>query len=132
VAAGPDTQQGHGPWKDERRSPGYLPQGKRRPLALVALLAFYFLWSTFARHHIPKTVLGVFVIVIGLSSFWVAARMNQKRLAEERYVRGPGWWVGWLVSKTSVGFARGFHIALGIGICLLGIAALLTHQHPHH
>jgi hypothetical protein len=50
--------------------------------------------------------------------------MNEQRLHEERYTRGPGWWIGWLISKTSVGFARGFHIVLGVGICALGVAGL--------
>jgi hypothetical protein len=52
--------------------------------------------------------------------------MNSQRLADERYMRGPGWMLGWLISKTSVPFARAFYIVLGIGICALGILVLIT------
>jgi uncharacterized membrane protein YfcA len=132
MATQSQPREGRGIWKDEKRSPGYLPQGRRRPLALLAVVAFGVLWRVFLHHHIPKTALGVFVILVGLGSFYGAAKMNQKRLAEERYVRGPGWWLGWLISKTSVGFARGFYIALGIGICGLGLAELLFTGHKTH
>jgi hypothetical protein len=121
----PSVRRPSGPWKDERRSPGYLPQGRRRPLAVLTLIVFLVAWRLFIRHHIPTDVLAAFVILIGLSGFWIAARMNEQRLHEERYTRGPGWWVGWLISKTSVGFARGFHIVLGTLICLLGVAVLV-------
>jgi hypothetical protein len=101
-------------------------------LAVLALFAFWVLWRVFAQHHIPKTALGIFVILVGLSGFYVAAKMDHKRLADERYMRGPGWWLGWLISKTSVGFARCFHIVLGIGICALGVAELLFTGHKSH
>jgi hypothetical protein len=39
-------------------------------------------------------------------------------------MRGPGWFIGWLISKTSVPFARAFYVVLGIGICGLGVATL--------
>jgi hypothetical protein len=132
MATQPEQGKGRGIWKDEKRSPGYLPQGRRRPLAILALFAFWVLWRVFAQHHIPKTALGIFVILIGLGSFYGAAKMNQKRLGEERYTRGPGWWLGWLISKTSVGFARAFYIVLGIGICALGIVELLLTGHKTH
>jgi hypothetical protein len=125
VTPNTESRQGGGVWKDERRSPGYLPQGRRAPLALVAVVAFTILWHVLLRRHIPVAVLSPLVILIGLSSFWAAARMNKLRLQEERYARGPGWWLGWLISKTSVGFARVFYIVLGILICLLGVAVLL-------
>jgi hypothetical protein len=96
------------------------------------VIALGILWRVVLRHNLPKAALGVFVIPIGLSAFWVAARMNNARLAEQRNTRGPGWWMGWLISKTSVGFARGFYIALGIGICALGLAELLVVQHKAH
>ena len=125
MAQNNEPHEGGGVWKDQRRSPGYLPQGRRAPFALLALVAFTIAWRVFVRHHIPAAVLSPLVILIGLSSFWVAARMNEQRLRAERYTRGPGWWLGWLISRTSVGFARAFHIVLGILICLLGIAVLL-------
>ena len=125
MATNPESRQGSGVWKAQRRSPGYLPQGRRAPFALLAIVAFTIVWRVFVRHHIPVAVLSPLVILIGLSSFWAAARMNEQRLQDERYTRGPGWWLGWLISKTSVGFARGFYVVLGILICLLGIAVLL-------
>jgi hypothetical protein len=111
-----------GPWKDERRSPGYLPQGRRAPFALLAVVAIDVVFRLM-RHHIPAAVLSPLVILIGLSGFWTASRMNEQRLREQRYSRGPGWWIGWLISKTSVRFARGFYVVLSVLICLLGIAA---------
>ncbi len=125
MAPNTESRQGRGVWKDQRRSPGYLPQGRRAPFALLAIVAFTILWRVFGRHHIPVAVLSPLVILIGLSSFWAAARMNEQRLQDERYTRGPGWWLGWLISKTSVGFARMFYVVLGILICLLGIVVLL-------
>jgi hypothetical protein len=119
-AADSDVRRPAGQWKDERRSPGYLPQGRRAPLALLAVIAVGVIFRVVG--HIPVAILSPLVFLIGLSAFWVAARMNEQRLHEERYTRGPGWWIGWLISKTSVGFARGFHIVLGILICLLAIA----------
>jgi hypothetical protein len=116
--------RGKGIWKDERRSPGYLPQGRRRPLAIVALGVVYLLARLLTKDVLNRTELSIFVILIGLSAFWVAARMNEQRLEEERYMRGPGWMIGWLISKTSVPVARAIHIAMGIGICALGILTL--------
>jgi uncharacterized membrane protein YhaH (DUF805 family) len=121
-----EPRSGTGLWKDEKRSPGYFPQGRRAPLATVALLAAAGLSRLFVR-HLSMYVISPFVILVGLGSFWVAARMNEQRLHEERYSRGPGWWIGWLISKTSVGFARGFYVVLGVLICLLGLAALVAH-----
>ena len=116
--------EGGGLWKDERRSPGYWPQGRRKPIAIVAL-AIVALGARFVIGVLTTTELGAFVVLIGLSSFWVAIKMDQKRLEDERYSRGPGWMIGWLISKTSVPFARGFYIVLGIGICALGAFAIV-------
>ncbi len=116
--------RGKGIWKDERRSPGYLPQGRRRPLAIITLVVVYFLARVLTKDVLNRTELSIFVILIGLSAFWVAARMNEQRLEEERYMRGPGWMIGWLISKTSVPVARAIHIVMGIGICALGILTL--------
>lgn len=121
----PQTRTEHGLWKDERRRPGYLPQGRRAPLAVIAVVAAGLLARLFMRHVLTRPELSVLVILIGLSAFWVAVRMNRRRLAEERYTRGPGWWIGWLISKTSVPVARAIHIAMGIGICALGILVLI-------
>jgi hypothetical protein len=121
-----ESRSGTGLWKDEKRSPGYFPQGRRAPLATVALIVVAGLSRLFVR-HLSMYVISPLVIVVGLGSFWVAARMNEQRLQEERYSRGPGWWIGWLISKTSVGFARGFYVVLGVLICLLGVAALVAH-----
>jgi uncharacterized membrane protein YhaH (DUF805 family) len=120
------SRRGHGLWKDERRSPGYLPQGRRKPFAILALIVVGLLARFVIRDLMTRTELALFVILIGLSSFWVAAKMDQRRLEDERYSRGPGWFIGWLISKTSVPFARGFYILLGVAIWLLGVVALLT------
>ncbi|MGA9285251.1 MAG: hypothetical protein WBV85_07395 [Solirubrobacteraceae bacterium] len=69
--------------------------------------------------------LGIFVLLIGLGALWVAARMDQGRLQDERYSRGPGWWLGLLISKTNVPVARGIYILMGLGICALGILSIV-------
>ncbi len=107
--------------QDEKRSPGPWPQTRWAPIVIVVALAGGAAVGEIHNH----IALGLFVLLIGLGSFWSAARMNQQRLESERYTRGPGWWLGWLISKTSVPFARGFYIVLGIGICALGILGLL-------
>ena len=116
--------EGRGLWKDERRSPGYWPQGRRKPIAVVAL-AIVALGARFVVGVLTRDELGAFVILIGLGSFWAAMKMDQKRLEDERYSRGPGWFIGWLISKTSVPVARVFYIVLGIGICALGAFAIV-------
>lgn len=90
------------------------------------------LLARFVVHALTRVELGVFVILIGLSAFWVAARMNPARLEAERYTRGPGWWIGWLISKTSVPVARAIHIVMGVLICALGLLVLLFTGHHHH
>jgi hypothetical protein len=56
-------------------------------------------------------------------------RLNQQRVDEQRYLRGPGWWIGVLISKTSVPVARAVWGAMSVGICALGIASIvLLHQ----
>jgi hypothetical protein len=124
VAGEAPHERGHGPWKDERRGPGYFPQGRRRPYAVIAIAGVGLLANFLVRHVLTRVELAAFVILIGLGSFWAAAKMNEKRLEDERYARGPGWFIGWLISKTSVPVARAFYVILGIGICALGIAGL--------
>ena len=51
--------------------------------------------------------------------------MNQHQLQDERYSRGPGWWLGLLISKTNVPVARAIYILMGIGICALGILSII-------
>jgi uncharacterized membrane protein YhaH (DUF805 family) len=108
-------------WQDEKRSPGPWPQTRWAPIVVVlALIA----GAAVGKIH-SHVALGIFVLLIGLGAFWVAARMNQQRLADERYSRGPGWWLGWLISKTSVPVARGAYIVMGIGICALGLFSIV-------
>jgi uncharacterized membrane protein YhaH (DUF805 family) len=109
-------------WQDEKRRPGPLPQTRWLPLVLVLLVVV-----GLAVKQVHGVLLAIFVILIGLGSFYAAAQMNIHRLEDERYSRGPGWWLGVLLSKTSVGFARSFYVVLGIGICALGIWDLSKH-----
>lgn len=118
-------RQPGGIWKDERRSPGPWPQGRRKPLAIVAAIVAALLARVLVRRVFDQTALGVLVILIGLTSFWVAARLDRGRLDRERYGRGPGWWISLLISKTSVPVARGIYVAMGLGICALGVAELV-------
>jgi hypothetical protein len=109
-------------WQDEKRSPGPFPQSRYAPL--VILLAVV---ATALVRPLRGVPLAIIVIAIGLGSFYAAARMDRTRLENERYARGPGWWMGFLLSKTSVGVARVFYVLLGIGICTLGIVVLAAH-----
>ncbi len=120
-----EQKPGGGLWKDEKRSPGYLPQGRRAPLALLAVVVVVGVLARLLVHNVGLTVLSVFVILIGLSAFWAALRMNEQRLEDERYTRGPGWLIGLLISKTNVPVARGIYVLMGVGICALGFAGLV-------
>lgn len=85
---------------------------------IVALLAFSQLHN--------KTVLAIFVIVIGLGAFYSAARLNPERHRQERYTRGSGWWLGVLMSKLPIGITRVIWVLMGLGICTLGVLVLLS------
>jgi hypothetical protein len=115
---------GRGLWRDEQRRPGFFPQGRRAPIAIISTVGVYFFARWMIRDVFDRRTLGIFVISVGLTAFWNAARMNEQRLAQERYTRGPGFVIGWMISKTSVGFARAFYILLGLGICALGALTL--------
>jgi hypothetical protein len=109
-------------WRDEKRSPGPWPQGKRAPLAIIATV----LAVLAVRQLHDRTVLGVLVIVIGLGGFYAAARLNPERHANERYTRGTGWWLGVLMSKLPLSITRVLWVLMGLGICALGVLLLAT------
>jgi uncharacterized membrane protein YfcA len=110
-----------GLWRDEKISPGPWPQGKRAPLALIAVVVALL---AFSQLH-NRTVLAVFVIAIGLGAFYCAARLNPERHRQERYTRGSGWWLGVIMSKLPIGVTRVIWVLMGIGICTLGVLVLL-------
>jgi uncharacterized membrane protein YfcA len=107
-------------WRDEKRSPGPWPQGRRAPLAIIAVVVAL---VAFDQLH-NRTVLGVFVVCIGLGAFYCAVRLNPERHREERYTRRSGWWLGVVMSKLPLGVTRVVWFLMGIGICALGILAL--------
>ncbi len=109
-------------WQDEKRSPGPWPQTRWAPIVVVLALIGGALVAKIHNH----VALGIFVLAIGLGAFWSAARMNQQKLHQERYMRGSGWWVGVLLAKTNVPFARGFYVLLGGAICALGVWAIVS------
>jgi uncharacterized membrane protein YfcA len=104
-------------WRDEKRAPGPWPQGKRASLAIVVALVVF-------DHLHNRTVLGVFVVCIGLCAFYCAVRLNPERHREERYTRGSGWWLGVVMSKLPLGVTRVVWVLMGIGICTLGVLEL--------
>jgi hypothetical protein len=114
-------------WQDQKRSPGPLPQGNRRALAIRLLVAAALLVAINSIHS--RVALGSFVVLIGLGGLYTVARLNQRRLDEMRYMRGPGWWIGVLVSKTSVPVARASWTVMSLAICALGIADLALWKH---
>jgi hypothetical protein len=69
------------------------------------------------------------VLLIGLGGVYTTVRLNQRRVDEQRYMRGAGWWIGVLVSKTSVPVASAIWGAMSAGICALGIASLVLLHH---
>ena len=114
-------------WGDEKRRPGPLPQGRPPALAIrLVIAAVGVLLIGKVHNHI---VLGLLVLLIGLGGVYTTVRLNQQRVDEQRYLRGPGWWIGVLISKTSVPVARVIWGAISAGICALGIASLVLSHH---
>jgi hypothetical protein len=115
----------HGIWKDEQRGPGPWPQGRRRPLAIVAAV-IAFVVADLALHRIhSNVVLGGIVVLISLTGFYTAARLDRTRLEQQRYTRGPGWLIGLTISRLPLGIARIVWLALSTGILALGVVAIV-------
>lgn len=70
-------------------------------------------------------VLGVFVVLIGLSGIYTIVTLDRRRLDDFRYMRGPGFMIGLLVSKTSVQVARCIWSLMCLAICALGVANIV-------
>jgi hypothetical protein len=84
-----------GKTKNAARARGRKRNGRRFVVAVALAVA-----AAVGEIH-NHVAIGIFVLLIWLSAFWVAARMNQHRLRNERYSRGPGLWLGLLISKTT-------------------------------
>lgn len=110
-------------WGDEKQRIGPLPQG--RPLALAIRLAVAAVGVVLIGKVHNHIALGIFVLLIGLGGVYTTVRLNRQRVDEQRYLRGPGWWIGVLISKTSVHVARIIWGAMSVGICALGIASIV-------
>ena len=78
-------------WRDEKRSPGPWPQGKRAPLAIVAVVVAL---VAFGHLH-NRTVLGVFVVCIGLGAFYCAVRLDPNATVRNATRGGPGGGSAW-------------------------------------
>lgn len=114
-----------GPWRDEQRWPGPWPQGRRGPIAIVvAVVVLIIVNATLNRVH-SNVVLGGIVVLISLTGFYTTARLDRARLAQQRYTRGPGWFIGLTVSKLPLGAARVVWLILSTGILALGVVAIV-------
>jgi hypothetical protein len=111
-------------WKDQQRSPGPWPQG-RRPLAIVAAVVVVVVCDLAINSVHSNVVLGGFVVLISLSGFYTTARLDRKRLEQQRYTRGPGWLIGLTISRLPLGIARVVWLALSTGILALGVIAIV-------
>jgi hypothetical protein len=114
-------------WQDQRRSPGPLPQGRPLALALRTAAAVVLVLAIDRVHD--HVVLGSLVLLIGLGGVYTVARLNQQRLDDMRFTRGPGWFIGLLVSKTSVPVARAIWMVMSLAICALGIVSIALLKH---
>lgn len=114
-----------GVWKDERSRPGPWPQGRRRPLAIVAaIIAVVVVRIAFAHLH-SHIVLGAIVVLISLTGFYTTVRLNRQRLEQQRYTRGPGWFIGLTISKLPLTVARVAWLLLSLAILALGIFGII-------
>jgi hypothetical protein len=114
-----------GPWHDERRRPGFLPDGRRRWMALAAVIVVG-IAARAAVPHLGPSLLGALVVGIGLTGVWLAARLDKRRLNDQRYTRGPGWFIGLAISKLPLPVARAAWLALGLAIIALGVAEIVS------
>lgn len=115
----------NGLWKDQQSRPGPWPQGRRRPLAILAAVVAGVIVDVALHHVHSNTVLGGIVVLIALGGFYSAARLNPARLEQQRYTRGPGWFIGLAISKLPLPLARMAWIALSTGILVLGVVAIV-------
>jgi hypothetical protein len=102
-------------------------QGRRLALALRIVGAAVLLLVIGRVHN--HVVLGSFVLLIGLGGIYTVARLNEQRLDDMRYTLGPGWFIGLLVSKTSVPVARAIWTLMSLAICALGIVSIVLLKH---
>ena len=114
-----------GLWRDEQRRPGPLPQGRRGPIALVAAIIVWIVVNAALNHVHSNVVLGGIVVLISLTGFYTAVRLDRTRLAKQRYTRGPGWFIGLTISKLPLGAARLAWLLLSTGILALGVVAIV-------
>jgi hypothetical protein len=110
---------------DEQTRPGPLPQ-TRRPLALVGLLVLALIAGAAIDHVHSQVVLGSIVILISFTGFYTAARLTPARLQQQRYTRGPGWYLGVLIAKLPLFAARAVWLLISLGILALGVVSIAS------
>lgn len=91
---------------------------------IVAVVVLIIVNAALNRVH-SNVVLGGIVVLISLTGFYTAARLDRTRLAQERYTRGPGWFIGLAISKLPLGVARVVWLILSTAILALGVVAIV-------
>ena len=73
-----------------------------------------------------RYVLGMAIVLVGTGGFIATFSGDDAAFRREMgNTSGPGWWVGWLISKAPGRSGRVFAFILSVGITALGIGALL-------
>jgi hypothetical protein len=73
-----------------------------------------------------RYLLGGTLLIVGLSCLGITLTKNNEQL--RRYwgnTAGPGWWLGWLISKAPGPSARILAVFLSLGVTAFGGAILL-------
>ncbi len=107
-------------------SPGPLPQRLEwRGWKTVAGLAYAALLVAAVLSH-NRDALGAAVVLVGVfGGIWALTRDNDELHEGLRYTRGPGWLLGWGMSKIPGSAARLVYTLMCLAIVALGVLELV-------
>jgi hypothetical protein len=94
-----------------------------RSLAFGLLLAGGLLVGLRTDNHL---LVGGLLTALGVTCLVQTFRQSDERFRREwGSTAGPGWWLGWLISKSPAWAGRTLAAVLSLGITALGVAILL-------